>query len=315
MASDVLIAGVGQLGAYCLQGLASYAPSLNIWAYDISQVSLDRANELWEKCESDMHGVRFLTDFQEIPDRFDMVFVCTTADVRLSVVKTISAVASVKYWILEKVLAQRVQDLQDIVQATSNSQGVWVNTPMYIWPLYNLLRECNKGGQDIHASFTGFSGLACNAIHYIDFVSRWNYSRVCGIDTSGLNESWFPAKREGFFEITGEMKVSFSDQSTLLMAGGHEDDSYEVEIRIGDEVWKVDEVGGSANSTTGRVVAGGVLRQSDLVAPLLQQVLSTGTCRLPTLELSVNQHRILLHALGEHWKAHMKEDIGYVPIT
>lgn len=315
MASSVLIAGAGQLGSRYLQGLSRYTKPLNIWVYDISPDSLERARQRWEECEGQPHPVVYIKDLADIPAKIDMVFVTTNSDVRHAIVKNIAQIASVRYWILEKVLARRISDLYGLVDATSGSAGVWVNTPMYLWPLYRVLREHYSSERPVHARFTGMNGLACNAIHYIDYVSRWNQGRITAIETSALNGDWVPGKRTGFFESEGEIVVNFSDGSTLFISGSTKTETYRVEIRINDDIWQVDEEKGLAKTSGGKIINGSILRQSELIAPLLDEIFTSGSCDLPTLELSVAQHEPLLKSLMAHWNANMPEKLDYVPIT
>lgn len=315
MASNVLIAGVGQLGSRYLQGLSRYMKLLNIWVYDIAPDSLERARQRWEECEGQPHQVVYIKDSAEIPAELDIVFVTTNSDVRPTIVNNITQIATVRYWILEKVLTRRVSELYAVLEATSGSAGVWVNTPMYLWPLYRALRDNSPIGKPIHARFTGMYGLACNAIHYIDYVSRWNQGGITSIDTSALNEVWVPSKRAGFFEAEGEMVVNFSDGSELLMSGSTKPENFRVEIQTVDDIWQVDEEKGFAQTNAEKIIKGNILRQSELIAPLIDEIFTSGSCDLPTLELSVAQHEPLLKSLMAHWNANMPEKLDYVPIT
>lgn len=315
MANNILIAGAGQLGSRYLQGLSRYTKPLDIWVYDTSPDSLERARQRWEECEGQPHSVVYIKDLADMPSEFNMVFVTTNSDVRLELVQKITQLASVRYWILEKVLARKISELYDLMGATSGASGAWVNTPMYLWPLYRELREHYPADRPVHARFTGMSGLACNAIHYIDYVARWNRAHVTAIETSALEGNWAPSKRPGFSEAAGEMTVNFSDGSTLVVSGSTKPESYRVEVRIDDDVWHVDEEKGLAQTNDGKVIAGSILRQSELIAPLLDEILTSGCCNLPTLEVSVAQHEPLLKSLMAHWNANMPEKLDYVPIT
>jgi hypothetical protein len=315
MAHNILIAGAGQLGSRYLQGLSLYTKPLNIWVYDISTESLQRAQQRWQECEQQPHSVEYIKDLEKMPPNMDMVFVTSNADVRQEIVQNISRITTVRYWILEKVLAQRVGDLNALQVATSSADGVWVNTPMYLWPLYRALRDSSLGNQPAHARFTGMNGLACNAIHYIDYVSRWNSVRITNIDTLKLHENWEASKRAGFYEVNGEMSIRFSDGSTLVVSGSGKADEFMVEINIGDDTWHVDEAKGVACTDDGKIINEPILRQSELTAPLLDEIFTTGRCDLPTLAISVDQHEPLLQALGDHWNTCMPEKLDHVPIT
>ncbi|WP_295583619.1 hypothetical protein [uncultured Lamprocystis sp.] len=315
MVANVLIAGAGQLGSRNLQGLSRYSKPLSIWVYDVSEESLTRAGERWAECAVRPHAVTYITDLKLIPATLDAAIVATNANVRLQVVESIGRLAKVRYWLLEKVLAQEVGDLYAIARATAEANGAWVNTPMHLWPLYQEVLNRFRRGAPIHASSVRFRGLACNAIHYIDLVSRWNNASIRSINTDGLRNQWVPSKRPGFYEAEGRLIVSFSDGSTLLLEGDEQANDYSVSLQGDDDVWVIDEAGANASSAGGQKIEAGILRQSDLIGPMLDELFKTGTCGLPTLTDSIAQHVPLLTALLQHWNANMPGRLDYAPIT
>jgi hypothetical protein len=293
MGANVLIAGAGQLGSRHLQGLSKCAQPIAIWVHDVSIDSLERAKQRWLECDPRPHSVVYTNDLDTIPSQFDLAIVATNADVRLGVIEDIARTASVRYWLLEKVLTQSVADLRALARPTSASLGVWVNTPMHLWPLYRKVRErCND--QPVHAYFGPFRGLACNAIHYIDLVSGWGRGSVSRIDTSQLRGGWVASKRAGFFEVEGRLSVQFSDASTLVLEGDEQSAAYDVRIRVGDDTWYIDETKGLATCSSGATINAPILRQSELTAPLTDEILTRGYCDLPTLAVSTAQHEPLL---------------------
>lgn len=315
MVANVLIAGAGQLGSRYLQGLSSYTKPLRIWVYDPSADSLGRAEQRWLECDRQPHPVVYTDDLTAIPSLLDTAIVATNADMRLKVVENISQIASVRYWLLEKILAQRVFDLHDLARVTSDSEGVWVNTPMHLWPLYRAVREYCPGDRPINAYCGSFRGLACNSIHYIDLVSRWNLASVSSIETAALNKQWVSSKRAGFCEVEGRLSVKFSDGSTLTLAGSEQSTDYEVKIQANGDTWEIDELKGFASSESGKIINAPILRQSELTAPLVDEILASGSCGLPALAVSIGQHEPLLTALLDHWNVNMPNLLDHVPIT
>lgn len=315
MVASVLIAGAGQLGSRYLQGLSRYAKPLRVWVYDISAASLERAKQRWLECDRQPHPVVYTQDEDVIPSMLDVAIVSTNADARRSAVENISRSASVRYWILEKVLAQRIADLHEIARLTSAAEGAWVNTPMHLWPLYKAIQKQSGGNGPIRAYVGRYPGLACNAIHYIDLVSRWNLESVSAIETAGLGGQWVSGKRPGFYEVEGELSITFSKGSKLVLAGSERSTDYEVRIQAVSDNWKADEVRGRASSESGKSIEAPTPRQSELTAPLLHDILSSGSCDLPTLESSIGQHEPLLGALLKHWNENMPKRLDHVPIT
>lgn len=316
MKHKVLVAGAGQLGSRYLQGLAKSNITLDIVVFDPSLESLARADQRWQEIPlAADHSVSYVPNMATLPSRLDLVIVATTADVRAGVVEEISKQADVQYWVLEKVLAQSTDELKRLKRVVGDGEKAWVNTPMHLWPLYQNLRARYAGNIGIDASFSGFRGLACNSIHYIDFVGRWNGAAVTKVDASGLQPEWYPAKREGFYEADGVIKVEFADGSRLALSSDRNKLGFQVALKVGDDEWQVSEADGIARAADGSVVEGGVAFQSQLTAPLAEAIFAGRLCGLPTLAQSVQQHTIYLEALLAHWNEHMSNKLDRLPIT
>lgn len=315
MKRKVLIAGAGQLGSRYLQGLSKCAESMDIYVFDPSLESLVRARARWDEMQSDVaHEVQYLHSLTALPHSIDLAIVATTADVRAAVVTEIVSYTDVTYWLLEKVLAQNVDQI-GILQKILHGKSVWVNTPMYLWSLYRELRKNYPTDTTIGAVFTGFRGLACNAIHYIDFVSRWSGESVVQIDVLGLKSEWYRGKRLGFYEVDGEISIVFNGGSKLKLISESDNLKYKAYLEIEKDKWEIFESEGVARSANGRIVRGNVEFQSQLTAPLVNEIFKTASCGLPTLAESAHQHNPFLSALLEHWNQNMPNSVNKLPIT
>ncbi len=315
MKYNILIGGSGQLGSRYLQGLNKTNFDIEIWAYDISAQSLDIAKKRFEEMGNTLNRVHYITSLDLLPKNIDIAIITTTADVRIRIVKEIIAKTKVKYWVIEKVLAQNQIDLSHLNQMLNYSAGVWVNTPMYLWPLYQEIKKKSNNNQPIIAKFIDFKGLACNSIHYIDFVSRWNNSKIIEYDISKLENKWVQSKRANFFEINGQLDFKFDDGSELILIGNENANEYKVELFVGNKTWFVDEFKGFAKSSSGEIINASVLFQSEMTADLIESIISNKTFNLPTLSESTIQHKILLQALLEHWNENMYPITDTLPIT
>ncbi len=316
MAYRILIAGAGQLGSRYLQGLVKYDLSaLDVYVYDISNVSLNTALDRWlevSKGES-IHSIKFIDDLNTLPKSLDIAIVSSTADFRLEIIRKILHYTNVSNWILEKILVQSLGQVEVLNNLLSKSH-CWVNTPMHMWSLYKKLTP-NFRGRKIHASFSGIPNLACNAIHYIDYISRINNTDVTSINIDKLSSNLILAKRPGFYEIEGELLVSYADESTLVLSSGTGGDAYKVKIEADSSIWHIFELDGYAEKEGGGdKVSGSAEFQSVLTAPLLKKILTDRACDLPTLSQSIKQHEVFLEAMQLHFSR-----CGYlsevVPIT
>jgi hypothetical protein len=316
MEIKILIAGVGQLGSRYLQGLFKTSFDLEIWVYDISLDSLQRAESRFNELGISNNKVNYICSLDLVPSTIEIAIVTSTADVRVNLVNDITRKIEVKYWILEKVLAQSLADLITINELLINSKGVWVNTPMYLMPLYFELRKrYAESANPIIAKFSGFKGLASNSVHYIDFVSRWNNSEIINYDISSLEKKWVESKRSHFYEINGMLKFEFNDGSELILIGNQTSQSVFFEIQIGEEAWIIDESKAFAQSSLGDKINAPVLLQSQITSDLIEEIIVNQKCNLPSLVQSTFQHTILIKALLEHWNKYSISKTLTLPIT
>lgn len=313
----VSIVGAGQLGSRYLQGLATITLPLEIYVIDSSADALSRADARWKEVAKAnyLHHVTFLRNLNAMPSQIDLVIVSTSSDVRVNVVRELTNNRSIKNWVLEKVLAQSESDLVEIELLIAKGVRAWVNTPMYLQPLYKSLRERFTDNSPIDVCFEGLTGLACNAIHFIDFVSRWNSSMLILVDTNGLLDNWRPAKREKFFEVYGQLRMYFDDGSKLELISIPDDSNYRGRVMVNDEDWEIFESKGIANSKSGQVIMEVSLFQSQLTGPLVETILLTGSCDLPSLSESVVQHSLFINELLAHWNRNMPDKRSKLPIT
>lgn len=315
MKRKVLVAGAGQLGSRYLQGLSKLKEPLYIFVFDPSPESLARSEQRWGEIQPKAaHEVHYVSSLTVLPASMDLAIVATTADVRATLIAEITRYVDISDWVLEKVLTQSAGEIVDL-QRTLAGKSAWVNTPMHLWPLYAKLRELYPSGTPIEACFEGFRGLACNAIHYIDFVSRWNGAPVTQVDVSDLQSEWHAAKRHDFYEIDGQIEISFADDSRLKLASDRNNLGYKVNIKIGGDDWQVSEADGTARAADGQVIHGEIALQTQLTAPMAEAIFAGAPCGLPTLAESSQQHTLLLNALLEHWNRHMPNKVERLPIT
>lgn len=314
----LLLVGAGQLGSRYLQGLSGIDRQLKITVVDPASASLDVARQrLGEVSPATAHEVKFTTSLDEAPKQLDLALVVTPAHCRADVVAAIRARHEVSAWILEKVLAQSTQQVEQIETALEGHSQVWVNTPRRLMAWHKAIQErlfaSSPEALQVRMS-GGHWGLACNAIHFIDLVSWWTGASVDGVDGRGLGD-WQPSKRSGFQEVFGTLVVNFRDGSSLELSCNQSDAPPRIEVETPEGIWLIEESAGKAVGPSGQEIAGQLSFQSALTAPLVEQILTAGCCKLPSLAESAAQHRPFLDALLQHWNhSQSREDLA-VPIT
>jgi len=315
----VAICGAGELGRRHLEGVLRSEHADIVHVYDIREDAL-AACELVVRRSGEARKrqpiaeLRLHHAIRTLPTSLNLAIVATTADVRPHVVSQLAEHAHIPHWILEKVLAQDEPGLDQLCSATSASLA-WVNTPRRTMEWYHRLRSLIGGRGKISMVVSGGAwGLACNAVHFMDVLAWWSGERPLGIDTEALDPEWLPAKRKGFLEVFGSMSVVYTEGSRLTLTADHDAAPIEIKVDVGGLVWLISDSEKMARRSDGLELPGRVDLQSEMSAGLVDLILATSTCSLPTLADSVEIHRLLLRGL----RAHLIRSGGsgnHVPIT
>jgi hypothetical protein len=319
MSYSLLIVGAGQLGSRYLEGLVSSKLNLEITVVDPASESLERARSRWiqQGGQESSHDIRWLELLPSDLNQVDVALIVTSSKGRTNLIEKIANAIKVRYWVLEKVLAQSSEELRVIQSVLAGSEGAWVNTPRRMMAWHNSLKESFAGHGPLDVSYSaGLWGLACNSIHFIDLIVWWSRESLVSVDTSGLDHNWQESKRVGYFEITGELVAEFSGGSVLRLQSREGASSHPLKIQLaGGAVWEIDEPAGTARSVAGEKRGGQVEFQSQLSGRLVDDILQRGECDLPALEESCAMHAIFLDAMLLHWNRSQNRNDDLVPIT
>ena len=314
----VLVVGSGNFGSRWLQGLSKTDVPLSIHVVDPSVGSLINARTRWDDVNSvdSLHTIKFHPTLEKIPKNIDLVIVVTTADVRPGVVASVAKIARVRYWILEKVLAQSLSGIDKIEKAIDCQSLAWVNTSRRRWKWYNDIRcRTETHSPCLGKIWGGVWELGSNVIHYLDLFSWWTGETLVDVITQNLDNKWCKSKtRTQFYTIYGELIANFSGGSSLVFCWDTRT-SVMVELNGPNGQWTIDETEGIAVSSYGLTIPGKLEHQSENSAPLIKSILETGQCDLPSLNQSASMHRILISALLDHWNHNMSNKKDFLPIS
>jgi hypothetical protein len=319
MGKTILIAGAGQLGSRYLQGLAKVSIPLEIYVLDISQSSLRTAEERWgevKASEKSSHSVLFVSDIRTVPIVIDLAIVSTSANIRATVAKNVSSSCEVKYWILEKVLAQSGNEIGAIAGYLVNAKAAWVNTPRRAMAWHQEIKKHLQPGVPVELTVSGGQwGLACNAIHFLDLVQWWTGEQLSSVNTELLAKDWFPSKRADYFEILGTLSVRFSGGSEAIFSVDQSSIPLIMTITQGGFSWNINEQCGEALRSDGFMIKGNMEFQSSIAKKITEDILTNGTCDLPSLAESADLHKPFLRDMLIHWNKWENKNVNLLPIT
>ena len=318
MISKILIAGAGQLGSRYLQGLAKCRLPLRIYVQDICGESLARAEQRWNEVigKCNLHKVTYHASLISIDNKLDIAIVATNADVRPKVVREIVNLSKVRYWVLEKVLAQSELSINEITWNTKNSFGAWVNTPRRMMPWHQQIKSKLDLQQPLALRVEGgLWGMACNAVHFLDLFTWWTGETLQAVKTNQLSSDFFKSKRQGSWEVLGAMEAQFSGGSKVILTAEDVESPLILKVSNGELRWLIKESEGIVESTDGMMIPGRIINQSEMTSTLVEDILERGNCELPTLEDSATLHRVFISSMLEHWRHVVNPAATIVPIT
>ena len=315
----IILVGAGQIGSRYLQGLAKLKENIEITVIDPNKNSLKIAKSRWKEVtinQNKVHKIKWFTDFQNHKN-VDLAIIATSSNNRDIIVKKVSDVYHPKYWIIEKVLAQSKEQIDTILKVTNKSLGAWVNTSKRTdeWHKKIFFNFKIKGPLKVE-KIGGLWGMACNSIHYIDLVSWWTKEDLISIDVSKLEKNWFRAKRDGYYETTGEIKANFSNGSELVLKSFNYLNDEHIKIYLPNKnKILINEHDGLATSSDGQKLLGKIELQSNATTSLVKKLILENKCSLPTLKFSSKQHKIFIEKMLFHWNDCQKLNDTKVPIT
>ena len=321
MSSTILISGAGQLGSRYLQGLAHSAKPLKIYVHDFNDKALLNAEQRWNEVSNfNNHEVLYITSLESLPNNIDIVIVATTANARLSATKSICSHTEVKYWVLEKVLAQNEDEIDKLLSLIG-SINAWVNTPRRLMNWHQDIKSHLDWTNPVNFSVEGGSwGMACNTIHFLDLFSWWTGESLKSINVDRLNKHWFESKRTNYWEISGGLEAKFSKGSIAHINANQSNNPVLIKVEnkyagSSNYSWLINEAEGIAISSDGAKIPGSLNLQSEMTAPLIDSILDYGDCKLPLLNESAELHRVFICEMLKHWKNSGNPSAIFVPIT
>lgn len=325
---NILLIGAGQLGSRHLQGLSKLLGDNSIYIIDPSltaiEISKERLNEVAEKNINNKYY--FLTEYENIPDNFNLAVIATNSDVRKNVLLRLLDIFRIENIIIEKFLFQKETEFYEIEKLIKEKKAnMWVNCPRRMYPEYKEIKEFIKGKNILHVNIFGTNwAMASNAIHFIDLISFLIDSNEYDITENILINNIFENKRKGFVEFNGKILGYFANNVSFAVTSiPSTTTKLDVEIYTDDAIVTIDQVNqlieiqkiinGSWTSEDKKLQ---LYFQSNLTNLAAEQIFAYKNCDLTTYESSMKLHLPLLKLFTEHYKKVLNlNEVDKCPIT
>lgn len=319
MECNILLVGLGNIGKRYLEGIVKVNFVRSIYIIEKKKTLIDKFKTNYaDKYPSKKF---FLTNsIEKIScSDFFVTFICTTAVKRYELLLSIKSKINSSFYIIEKVLAQSEKELMDIKKLFKNHAGAWISSPRRSMAWYKDIKNYVYEQKNLNFTVDGYNwGMACNSIHFIDLVSWTTGEKIVDIDISGLNKLWIKSKRKGFWEITGVMKVIFSNQVSLTMkckSDGLNVKSYNIFIINKNLSLEINEQEGLAKLNNCKKINGSFLYLSNIIPEMIKNLFKNGDCDWIKLDESINMHQKLINSLTSHWNENSNHLSEVLPIT
>jgi predicted dehydrogenase len=319
---NIILVGAGQIGSRHLQALALAQQHLQITVVDPSQRSLDLAKSRLEEIPDRKIQVSFINN---VPNGkvFDLAIIATSAMDRFDVFLGLIESNKVSFIIFEKVLFQTIEHIERTELLLKRYRiHAWVNCARRSNSQYRKLQQLLDMSLPISMSVRGNNyGLACNGIHFLDlFAFLINQPDIDALEQEFENE-YVETKRSGCYEVFGSL-TAISGENKLDIHCSKDDDrvTVNVEILTSNRRFIIDEVNQQMTELTlanKRVdqTAFTLQPQSRMTHIVVEAILSTGQCTLPTYGESASLHRHYLQVFGEYFNNTSPGEFSACPIS
>ena len=164
-------------------------------------------------------------------------------------------------------------------------------------------------------------GIGCNSIHFIDLFSFITGEKIVKIDSSSLKNEIVEAKRNGFIEFLGTMKIVGSGGSELIL---NDEDIYnqkiETLLRFGNEKIKIIDKDNFVEASTDTIMK---KFKNEKLFPFQSEItnlyINKLSANLNPLLVDYNEcmdyHIQIINSLNLHLSKILKKRINKCPIT
>ena len=324
--SCITIVGGGEIGSRHLQALCHLNNLTRIDLVDPSNNSLQIAQNRYKKTISpDKRCIELHchNNLDSLPGTLDLVIIATNSTVREEALREITGKCSVKHLILEKILFQRKEQYLEVEKFLKESSiPTWVSCWMRTTDLFKQIKAAINFNNLIHIKVEGSQWrMGTSSLHFMDLFLYFTGCDDFKFTETQLSNELIDSRHKGCQEFKGRMMGENSRGDTLsLICLGPEDNPPTIEIVNGTESYKITGLDGevgfeSTNDLSDLIGQATLPYQSQLTNIWVDDILSRGSCALPTYAESMPLHLELIRVLTNHLEKITGKEIDACPIT
>ena len=317
----ILIVGCGNIGSRHLQSLLDSKNSpLDITVVEPNEITLNNAKSLFLTPSDLHHNLTWVLDILDLTETYDFTIVATQATNRYHLVNQLLEKGNRRF-LIEKMVCQSISEYNSLLKCFKKHQAKgWVNTNFRYFSFYQKLVEYFS--KNIPLTFTivgGDKGLGSNAIHFLDLFSWFTNSNTVILNGDNLTEKLLTNKRSlGLIEFSGIISGKTHDSSISINFSNEFKNSNIIEISNSEHHIRID----TDNSIITKIKGLDDFFEdykfqhtSELTKKIVNDVIQTDTCNLPTLSDLYSTHSELFRIFNVHIKKLTNRESDICPIT
>lgn len=291
---EILLIGAGNLGKRYLESLITLPKKkLNIYVTDLDHEQLDKIKFSFSRYID--KKIHIFNNYKKIPKNIDFCIICTTSTTRHLVVEQILKIKKIKFWILEKLVSNKIENLIKIKQLLNN-QLAYVNLPRSYDTKYLFLKK--KKLKNINITTTGGNwNLASNALHHLYLLSWLVNEKISCINF--YPKKIYKSKRPGYSDFYGKVTAKTISGSTINLTNNETRRKFITTIKSKKIYWLINEHSGTLIKDRSNVIVNSFNFQSEITSKIITDIAKKkkNIRMLPTLKDIFDLHLIFLKKL------------------
>ena len=304
---NVVIVGGGNIGSRHLQAAAKLDKAASIYLVEPNESSRNTSLERFREIEcSSRHELNVCNCISELPKHLDVVIVATNSAVRRAVIEELIGYSQIRYLILEKFLFQTELDFECVSDLLrTHNIATYTDCTRREMPCYKELKEKLKDAAYVDMSVSGGNwGIGCNGIHMLDLHSFITGEREYSADEVLIDDQIYDSKRSGYIEFCGRMTLKSNKGFVSLTSIYNSCAPVSISIQSDKASFLINEdknellvfdANGDKDSTA-LIRKVDILPNSVVTKNVIDELIDTGSCGLPTYEENSALEKVLLKA-------------------
>ena len=276
-------------------------------------LAIERFNSVLSKALKSHFEIK-VRKINEIETDIDIAIISTSSQVRAKVTQELLVNNKVQYILFEKFLFQNRKDYSEIqIILKQKKVKAWVNQWMSSSVAFNEMAAwVGDGLKEISVDGKGW-GLACNSVHFLDFLDSISGREGLKINKIDINNECFESKRSGFFELTGGISIQSARGIILNLSSKGIDSDNVIHIKMDggnkclEATLSIGEINCVFHAEDDEVSIKKYTlpMQSRITGGIVENICQNDTCTLPTYDQSIKHHLILFDCFSDVFKGNL----------